>query len=114
MKKYTSEEVISLHNEYMSTEYSRYYGEDAGELTISFNQWLKDKESSDLPVKDQLIWVRNISGKDHEWYQRHFAKLDESGKAICWFGVGAISKDRDNNLELTRVWDEYSLTNPNE
>lgn len=106
--KYTTEQVIDLFNFWLDNHCGLIEDWD-----ISFEEFLKNKEQSQLPVKDQLIWVRDV--EDHnsyygDWQQRNFCKFEDD-KAACYL-KGKSSKD-PNPLGERVLWDEYSLTDPN-
>jgi hypothetical protein len=107
MKKYTSDEVIALVQEYKNYQ----VGMSLNKKTIMlFPNWLKEKEQSELPVKDQLIWVKDTN--DIIWNERCFAKF--IGNTLFCYVEGYNSSSIIKEDELSLIpWDEYSITDPN-
>ena len=95
--KYTTNEVIELYTEW--TE-----GIHSNKHTLGFVDWLLDREKGLLPVKDQLIWVKNF---EHTlWVERHFLHFGTQDRYIWCYKVDETSK------KIIGLWDEYSLTDP--
>lgn len=117
MKKYTSDEVIVLVEDYLKYKHDHIHDcaiNDKDPRTFKlFAEWLKDKEQSELPVKDQLIWVKNLP--DINWHQRHFAKM-YNDIVFCYAdGLNSIDHIKafgDMDISLV-TWDKYSITDPN-
>lgn len=109
MKTYTTDEVIEIVNRFLSSDVSVFHDIDPEE----FANYLKDKEQSQLPVKDQLhkgkeVWVRDINdfaGDIKLWFKRPFHSFFNNN--IKTYG------DKNQSIKNSYIWDEYSLTDPN-
>lgn len=100
-KKYTSEEVIDLFNQFMKQ--ASHYKTDLADYNHYFTDWLKKKEQSEFPVKGQIIWVRDsesFASLPTTWIKAKFIEFTPKG----------IYAQMENGSFLT--WDEYSLTDP--
>jgi len=99
---YTTEQVVQLNTEYLA--YLNYHIIDnpSNFNGLPFNEWLKERESFQTPVKGQKIWVRNNS--DSRWYERYFYKFDEDVPSTI---------HTKNDEGTIGYYSYYSLTNPN-
>jgi len=89
---YTTEQVVELYSQYRNCK--DYIKGD------SFEDWLMKYESSQTPVKGQLIWVRD----NPTWYPYKFSHFNELTGSVVTYSV--LTNE-------TLHWDEYSLTDPN-
>lgn len=114
---YTTEQVVELYNQYIKYKADfinkRLENDQPYNLNdfLSFEDWLKDKEKSELPQKHQLIWVRDTSlGIASKWREARFAHLavNDDGQSD-----GSVYAYLNNNENQSYHWDEYSLTDPN-
>jgi len=109
---YTTEQVIDLYNQYNKYRKDEFVLSIDEKRTLNckeFINWLKDKEQSELPVKDQLIWVRDRDELDYQ--PRYFAKFIDN--IIFCYPDGFKSSNMDEDNFNLVPWDEYSLTDPN-
>lgn len=100
MKTYTTDEVIDLVTKW-TIQKSLLDGIE------SFPEWLKDKEQSEIPIKGQMIWVRDNGG---EWFTRDYPMwtIHKTHKMISPIAITT------SILGAIEVWDEYSFTDPNQ
>lgn len=110
--KYTSEEVIKLYYEYTDSRFEdidKIFNTEGMYMSDvrTFEEWLRDKEQSEIPVKGQMIWVRDNGG---QWFTRDYPMwtIYKTHKMISPIAITT------SILGAIEVWDEYSLTNPNE
>lgn len=103
-KTYTSDEIIDLINQYEDT-FTGYSVERVKKYSKTFEQWLKEKEQLEIPVKGQMIWVRDkYVNFETSWVKREFVGFKPEGIVIT-----------RNDLSTEDItWDEYSLTDPNQ
>ena len=109
--KYTTNEVIELFSEYMQNiylpnEWNKCLTEEKFTFPTSFETWLLDREKALLPVKDQLIWVKDF--EDEIWVERQFSHFGTNDRYIWCYRIG----EAEEKITEFIIWDEYSLTDP--